>query len=116
MPQIADTRTIAEIYKNHPLADIILKSIATEPGAATSDDFKKGFYAALAVVHLQGAAVLEDYTVQEKSPLDIRIEEMKNGGSISAQSREIDGKFQQRSVLTGPWETVEKPSGLTDPS
>ncbi len=116
MAENTATKAVAEIYETHPLAAIILESIAVEPGATASEDFKRGFYAALAVVQLQGARVLEGYTVQEKSPLDLRIDAMKDGGDIAVQSREIDGVFQQRSVFNGPWETVEKPSGLTDPS
>lgn len=43
-----------------------------------------------------------------KTPFD----QFSNGGEFSVETREVDGDFQQRAVLKGAWESVEKPSGL----
>lgn len=38
--------------------------------------------------------------------------QIPEGSNVSVETREIDGDFQQRVVITGPWESAEKPSGL----
>lgn len=40
-------------------------------------------------------------------------DQFSNGGEFSVETREVDGDFQQRAVLKGVWESVEKPSGLS---
>lgn len=39
-------------------------------------------------------------------------DQVSSGGEFSVETREIAGDFQQRPVLKGGWESVEKPSGL----
>ena len=107
--------SVAEIYSNHPLAPILQEALSTAPSPAASEDFRKGFYAALEIVRIQGAAALAQYETKElqPSPLQHAFENFSDGGELSVESREDGEDFQQRPVLKGQWKSVEKPSGLS---
>lgn len=54
--------SVAEVYSTNPFSSIISETLeSVAPGADTSDDFKRGFEAAKAIIELRGAAVLEAF-------------------------------------------------------
>lgn len=57
----AKSHSVADIYATSPYAPIILKALDHRPGEHTSDDFKRGYFGALTVTHIRGAAALESF-------------------------------------------------------
>lgn len=54
-------KSVGDIYATSPHAQILKEALRIEPGAETSEDFKRGFFAARTVAELQGAAALERF-------------------------------------------------------
>ena len=129
--------SVADIYATSPYAPILLTALNVNPGEHTSEDFQKGFHAAKAVIHLQGASALDAFVPGENAEWEYGWRSFFPGGEeyewLSCHSREDaeqqirdfqeeeDQKFgdddsegklsyslwRRRVVKPGPWQRVE---------
>lgn len=52
--------SVADIYATSPHAPILIEALDHRPGENTSEDFKRGYYAAVEVSRIRGAAALQN--------------------------------------------------------
>lgn len=57
--------SVADIYALSPFSPILIEALDHKPGDLTSHDFQRGYFAALAVTHVKGAAALESFGAPE---------------------------------------------------
>lgn len=53
--------SVADIYSQSPFSPILIEALDHKPGNLTSETFQRGYFAALAVAHVRGAAALESF-------------------------------------------------------
>lgn len=61
----AKSHSVAAIYATSPYAPIVLKALDHKPGEHTGEDFQRGYFAALMVSEIRGAAALEEFGQSE---------------------------------------------------
>lgn len=61
----AKSESVADIYATNPYSPIILNALDHRPGEHTSEDFQRGYFAALTVTHIKGAAALDQFSAAE---------------------------------------------------
>ncbi len=61
--------SVADIYASSPFAPILIEALDHKPGDFTSEDFKRGYFAATAVTHIRGAAALDRFSAVDEREL-----------------------------------------------
>lgn len=65
----AKSESVADIYASSPLVPILIEALDHRPGDLTSGDFQRGYFAALTVTHIRGAAALENFAASDEREL-----------------------------------------------
>lgn len=65
----AKSHSVADIYATSPFAPILIEALDHKPGDFTSEDFKRGYFAATAVTHIRGAAALDSFSAVDEREL-----------------------------------------------
>lgn len=78
--------SVADIYASSPLAPILIEALDHRPGDLTSGDFQRGYFAALTVTHIRGAAALENFAASDERELIAAVAGDRGISSVQADA------------------------------
>lgn len=102
----AKSESVADIYASSPLAPILIEALDHRPGDLTSGDFQRGYFAALTVTHIRGAAALERFAVSDERELIAAVAGDRGISSVQADAlaEELIALGFSRSPQLTEWE------------